>query len=121
MERAQGIEKSGDGRETEAASSPVLTRYSYEKFLKDFSVRIKQLRKERGWTLRDMVVRHDFHLTHWQAFESGKRGFSLPSLLRIAEVFDLRLCDLLADAGELNEELLKTPVLENSDRAGSAG
>ncbi len=91
-----------------------ITRYSYEKFLADLSARIKRMRKERGWTLRDMVVRHDFHLTHWQNFESGKRGFAVPSLLRIAEVFGLRLSELIGDAGELPVELGSQAEIQTS-------
>ena len=63
--------------------------YSYELLLEQLGARLKALRKERGWTLRDMVVTHEFHLTHWQAFEKGNRGMSLPSLLRVAAIFDL--------------------------------
>lgn len=74
--------------------------YSYELLLEELGARIKKLRKERGFTLRDMVVKHGFHLTHWQAFERGKRGLSLPSLLRIAEVLDVTLSELLDGLGE---------------------
>jgi hypothetical protein len=74
--------------------------YSYALLLEELGARIKKLRKERGLTLRDMVVQHGFHLTHWQAFERGKRGMALPSLLRIAEVLDVTLCDLLDGLGE---------------------
>ena len=73
--------------------------YSYELLLEQLGARIKQLRKDRGWTLRDMVVQHDFHLTHWQAFEKGNRGMSLPSLLRVASVFDVSPSKLLEGLG----------------------
>lgn len=78
--------------------------YSYEVFLEQLGARIKQMRKERGWTLRDMVVQHGFHLSHWQAFEKGNRGMSLPSLLRIAEVYSITLSDLLDGLGEVSEK-----------------
>jgi len=74
--------------------------YSYELLLVELGARIKQLRKDRGWTLRDMVVQHDFHLTHWQSFENGKRGLSLPSLLRIAGVLDVPPSKLIEGLGE---------------------
>ncbi len=79
-------------------------KYSYDLLLEQLGARIKQLRKERGWTLRDMVVQHGFHLSHWQAFERGNRGMSVPSLLRIAEVFDVTLCELLDGLGEVKAE-----------------
>jgi transcriptional regulator with XRE-family HTH domain len=74
--------------------------YSYDLLLEQLGARIKQLRKAHGWTLRDMVVQHGFHLSHWQAFESGNRGISLPSLLRIAEVLGVTPSQLLKGLGE---------------------
>lgn len=73
-------------------------RYSYELFIKELGVRLKQMRNERGWTLRDMIVDHSFHMTHWQGFEKGK-GISVQSLLRVCEVFDIKLDDLVEGLG----------------------
>jgi transcriptional regulator with XRE-family HTH domain len=72
--------------------------YSYEKFLVELGKKLKELRKERGLTLRDMIVVHGFHLTHWQSFEKGK-AISVPSLLRICEAFQLPLESLIAELG----------------------
>jgi transcriptional regulator with XRE-family HTH domain len=73
--------------------------YSYELLLEQLGTRIKRLRKDHGWTLRDMVVQHGFHLSHWQAFEKGNRGMSLPSLLRVASVLDVSPSKLLEGLG----------------------
>lgn len=73
-------------------------QYTYEVFLKELGARLKQMRKDRGWTLRHMVVDHNFHITHWQSFESGK-AISVPSLLRVCEVFDTSLEDLVRGLG----------------------
>ncbi|WP_128915596.1 helix-turn-helix domain-containing protein [Granulicella sibirica] len=73
-------------------------QYTYELFLKELGARLKQMRKERGWTLRTMVVEHKFHATHWQSFESGK-AISVPSLLRACEAFDVPLEDLVRGLG----------------------
>lgn len=81
--------------------SEKMMHYSYKLLLEELGARIKKLRKDRGLTLRDMVVQHGFHLTHWQTFERGKRGLALPSLLRIAEVLDVTLCELLDGLGEV--------------------
>jgi transcriptional regulator with XRE-family HTH domain len=75
-------------------------QYSHEAFLKELGARLKGMRRERGWTLRHMVVEHGFHLTHWQKFEGGK-GISLASLLRVCEVFGVPLPKLVADLGEV--------------------
>ncbi len=82
-------------------------RYSYELWLEELGARIKQLRKARGWTLRDMIVQHGFHVTHWQAFERGKKGISVPSLMRVAELFDMTLCQLLEGLGEIHKSRSK--------------
>jgi transcriptional regulator with XRE-family HTH domain len=76
--------------------------YSYELLLDQLGARIKQLRKERGWTLRDMVVQHGFHLSQWQALEAGnRRGVSIPTLLRVAEILSVPPWELLRDLGEV--------------------
>jgi transcriptional regulator with XRE-family HTH domain len=75
-------------------------RYSYELLQAQLGARLRELRKQKGWTLRDMVVQHGFHVTHWQHFEHGSRGISLPSLLRIAEVFDVPPSELIEGLGE---------------------
>jgi hypothetical protein len=78
--------------------------YSYEAVLQQLGARLKAMRKERGWTLQDMVIKHGFHVTHWQHFEKGDRGMSLPSLLRIADVFEVTPSKLLEDLSQNNEK-----------------
>jgi transcriptional regulator with XRE-family HTH domain len=73
--------------------------YSYDLLQKQFGARLKSMRKEKGWTLRDMVIQHGVHLTHWQHFERGSRGISVPSLLRIAEIFEVTPSQLLEGLG----------------------
>ena len=63
-----------------------MLRYDYKQFSAALGERVKQLRKERGLTLRALVVEHDFHLTQIQRIEQGN-GISVPTLLRVAEVF----------------------------------
>lgn len=93
-------------------------QYSYEVVLEQLGARIKELRKKRGWTLRYMVIEHKFHLTHWQGFETGKRGISLPSLLRVAEVFDMTLAQLVEGIGEEPKAPVKaTPKREVRTKA----
>ena len=75
-------------------------RYSYELFLTELGAKLRQMRQERGWTFRHMIVAHGFHLAHWQGFEKGK-GISLPSLLRVCEVFDIPVEQLIAGMGVL--------------------
>ena len=72
--------------------------YSYDKFLAELGRKLRQLRIDRGLTLRAMIIQHGFHLAQWQGFEKGK-GISVPSLLRMCEVFDLTLEELVGGMG----------------------
>jgi transcriptional regulator with XRE-family HTH domain len=70
-------------------------KQEYERFLKALGAQIRAMRKERGWTLRDMVVQHGFHLSAWQGYEAGRLGMSLPSLLRVSKALGLPASALL--------------------------
>ncbi len=85
-----------------------IMQYSYEVFLKELGVKLRQMRKDRGWSLRHMVLQHRFHITHWQGFEKGK-AMSMPSLLRVCEVFETRLEDLVAGLGLIHAGAAKAP------------
>jgi hypothetical protein len=75
-----------------------MLRYDYKEFSAALGKRVKQLRKERGLTLRALVVQHGFHLTQIQRIEKGD-GLSVPTLLRIAEVFQIPVEKLTAGLG----------------------
>lgn len=90
-------------------------RYSYDLFVEELGAKLKQMRKDRGWTLRDMVVDHHLHLTQWQRLESGK-GVSTPSLLRICEVFDVGLAQLVGELGQV-EAAAEVPTDASKDVA----
>jgi transcriptional regulator with XRE-family HTH domain len=62
----------------------------YKAFLTHTAKRIKELRRERGLTLRDMVVVHGYHDSNWRRMEREGVG-SVQSLLRIAKAFGVPL------------------------------
>jgi transcriptional regulator with XRE-family HTH domain len=66
----------------------------YEAFLGQVANQIKTLRKERGLTLRDMVVIHGYHDSNYRRMEREGIG-GVQSLLRICKAFNVELCDLL--------------------------
>jgi transcriptional regulator with XRE-family HTH domain len=78
----------------------------YEEFLKLVAERIKTLRKERGLTLRDMVVTHGYHDSNYRRIEREGAG-GIQSLLRICKAFDVKLSDLLDGLGEYPKEDIK--------------
>ena len=93
--------------------------YSYDKFLAELGPKLRQMRVERGWTYRQMIVDHGFHLAHWQSFEKGK-GISVPSLFRICEVFNIPLEELIAGMG-VADQVLSSRQEAASSRDGAQG
>ena len=80
-----------------------MLRYDYKEFSAALGKRVKQLRKERGLTLRALVVQHGFHLTQIQRIEKGD-GVSVPTLLRIAEVFQIPVEELVEGLGLIESD-----------------
>lgn len=72
---------------------------AYEQYMKALGARIKQIRKARGLSLRDMVVKHDYHDSQWRRFERSGTG-SVSSLLKIAKAFNISISILLDGLGE---------------------
>lgn len=77
----------------------------YKAFLSALGKRVKRFRKERGWSLRDMVVLHGYHDSQWRKYESGG-GLTIPSLLRIAALFRVSISELLDGLAEFPEQSL---------------
>ncbi|MGI4758178.1 MAG: helix-turn-helix domain-containing protein [Janthinobacterium lividum] len=90
-------------KKTNPESVPPL-RYDYKVFSVELGKRIRQLRKESGLTLRALIVQHGLHLTQIQRIEKGN-GISVPLLLRVAQIFQLPLEDLVADLGKVPENI----------------
>ena len=67
----------------------------YKAFLAHTAKRIKELRRERGLTLRDMVVVHGYHDSNWRRMEREGVG-SVQSLLRIVKAFGVPITTLTA-------------------------
>lgn len=85
-------------------------KYDYRTYLKALGARLRELRTERGWRQVDMVRDHGFHTSHYQSLERGDK-MSMQTLLRLAEVFDIPVSDLLKpidSAGKISERAAKT-------------
>lgn len=81
-----------------------MLRYDYEQFRIALGQRIKQLRKERKLTHRALVSEHGFHLTQIARIERGE-AFSVPTLLRLAETFQVPVDRLIVGIGEVDNEV----------------
>ncbi len=79
-----------------------MLRYDYEQFRIALGQRIRQLRKERKMTHRALVSEHGYHMTQVARIERGD-AFSVPTLLRLAETFQVPVGQLIAGIGEVDE------------------
>ena len=67
--------------------------------LKALGEKIKQTRLRQGLSVRDMVVRHNYHDAQWRRYEKGA-ALTVPSLLRIAKALGTSMSILLDGVGE---------------------
>ena len=88
-----------------------MLRYDYEQFRVALGKRIKELRKERGMTHRVMVSDPGFHLTQIARIERGE-SFSVPTLLRLAETFQVPVGQLISGIGEAEGSELQAKSVE---------
>ena len=88
-------------KETNTPSGPAL-RYDYKAFATELGARIRQLRKSSGLTLRALQLEHNYHLSQIQRTEKGE-GISLPTLLRIAETYQVPVERLVEGLGLISE------------------
>ncbi len=76
----------------------------YEHFQKALGKRLKQLRKDRGFSLRDMTVLHGYAESQWRRME--REGVATTqSLLRIAKAFQTTVADLIDGIGQYPKAL----------------
>jgi len=62
-------------------------------FFRALGIRIKKLRKTRGYTQEDMIG-FGFSARHWQQIEAG-RPITIRTLLRIADTFNVKAAQLI--------------------------
>jgi transcriptional regulator with XRE-family HTH domain len=62
-------------------------------FFKGLWRRVRNLRKQKGFTQEDMIL-FGFSARHWQQVEAG-RPITVTTLLRIGEVFEVTLASLV--------------------------
>lgn len=68
--------------------------------MNDFPARLRQLRIERGWTLRKLSERVEatggdaMSFSYLSSLERGKNDPSLSTITRIANAYEITLCEL---------------------------
>jgi transcriptional regulator with XRE-family HTH domain len=63
-------------------------------FFRSLGVRVKKLRKARGYTQEDMIG-YGFSARHWQQIEAG-RPITIKTLLRICGTFGVKASELIS-------------------------
>lgn len=92
-----------------------MLRYDYEQFRIALGQRIKQLRQERKLTHRALVSEHGFHLTQVARIERGE-AFSVPTLLRLAETFQVPVGQLIDGIGEIDDKAHPNALSKSSKK-----
>jgi transcriptional regulator with XRE-family HTH domain len=77
-------------------------------FFRRLGARVRQIRKDRGWSIDDMEVR-GLRAKHWQQLETG-RPITVGTLLRICQALDVTLAFLVVDLDTGIYKKLPLPV-----------
>jgi transcriptional regulator with XRE-family HTH domain len=67
--------------------------------------KVRQLRKEAGWSQSELAERLGFHLTYVNRVETGKQVPSLEFIVKAARTFAVSVDQLLAESGESLQEV----------------
>ncbi len=75
--------------------------------------RIRNLRKERGWSQEELGEKADLQHTYVGAIERGEKNASIDTLEKIAVAFNIEILDLFALAqGRMDVDRLRAHVIE---------
>ncbi|MCZ2075029.1 MAG: helix-turn-helix domain-containing protein [Bryobacterales bacterium] len=66
-------------------------------FFQELGKRVKELRRQRGWSQEDMIS-HGYSARHWQQIEAG-RPITATTMLRICRTFDVSMEKLVKGLG----------------------
>jgi len=69
--------------------------------------RIKQLRKDKGWSLKDFAGKTGLSVSYHSDIETDRTDPALKTLVKIADAFDMKVIEVLwgVDLGERREPL----------------
>ena len=80
-----------------------------EKFFKALGMKVRGLRRKRGYSQEDMIF-YGFSARHWQQIEAG-RPITMTTLLRICEVFEVPMANVVRglDSGIYEKPTVQPP------------
>jgi len=62
--------------------------------LKRLGLRLREIRKDKGWTLEETEEHGWPSWRHLQKIETGKKNISITTLWSIAELYDIEISDM---------------------------
>lgn len=90
----------------------LLTDEEFKRFLKALGIRIKTLRKDKNFNMRDIMIATGYYDTQWRKYEAGG-SMNLQSLMKVALALDVSLAELF-------DGLAEWPKLSVSEIEGQA-
>jgi len=83
--------------------------------------RIRNLRKERGWSQEELGEKADLHHTYVGAVERGEKNASIDTLDKIADALGIEMVDLFTLAkGKINVDKLRAYIIEEVKESSPA-
>lgn len=73
--------------------------------LKSMGIRIRELRRKRGWTQDELAARLNISDRHMRNIESGKCGVSIDLLVEIADIFGISTDYIVLGKTHANNQL----------------
>ena len=71
--------------------------------MEKFGEKLRILREERGYTLRQLAEMVEVHYTHLNKIENGQKRPSTDLVLKISRLFDVTTDQLMKDELDLDE------------------
>lgn len=65
--------------------------------MKKFGQKLRYLREQRGYSLRELAEILGVHYTHLNKIELGQKGVSTDLVLKVAQLFDVTTDQLMKD------------------------
>jgi len=75
-----------------------------------FGKRLKELRKQKGWTQKELANKLDIRYSHLNKYESGMHAPPLEKLIQLADIFEVSL-DYLVMGQPMEESPIRNEVL----------
>ncbi len=83
---------------------------------KAFGKRLKELRKQKGWTQKELANKLDIRYSHLNKYENGIHAPPLEKLIQLADLFDVSL-DYLVKGLPMEESPIRNELLHKRFKA----